>query len=101
MMAHCFEIGARKGYSTMLAHIQTRLLPLWSNTFECCVRRGRAEFSFSDFDYSEIEIPLPPHPSAITLDEDPYLLIRPEGAWDESGILDQSAKRTQSRDEAA
>ena len=30
---------------------------------------------------------------AITLDSDPYVIIRPEGDWDRPGVLDMSAGR--------
>jgi len=33
------------------------------------------------------------HPARITLDEDPYVLIRPEGQWDAPGILELSVGR--------
>lgn len=38
---------------------------------------------------------VPPH-DALTLDTDPYELLRPEGAWNEPGVLDRSAARTAS-----
>jgi hypothetical protein len=34
-----------------------------------------------------------PGPDAITLDSDPYIIIRPEGDWDRPGVLDASAGR--------
>jgi hypothetical protein len=36
---------------------------------------------------------LEPGPDAITLDSDPYVIIRPEGDWDRPGVLDISAAR--------
>jgi predicted GNAT family N-acyltransferase len=36
---------------------------------------------------------LPRHHDAITMESDPYLIIRPEGAWDTPGVLEQSAAR--------
>jgi hypothetical protein len=35
-----------------------------------------------------------PSADAITLDSDPYVIIRPEGDWDRPGVLDISAGRT-------
>jgi len=32
-------------------------------------------------------------PDALSLDSDPYVLIRPEGSWDEPGPLERSAAR--------
>ena len=34
-----------------------------------------------------------PPPDALTLESDPMVLLRPEGAWDEAGVLDRSADR--------
>jgi len=34
-----------------------------------------------------------PDQNAITLDSDPYVIIRPEGEWDTPGILEASASR--------
>ncbi len=36
------------------------------------------------------------HPHCITLSDDPYVLIRPEGQWDVPGILEKSASRSAS-----
>jgi len=35
------------------------------------------------------------------MQEDPYRIIRPEGAWDEPGILETSVARSQSDEQAA
>ena len=48
---------------------------------------------FSDFEYIEITAELESDPQAITLNSDPYLIIRPEGRWHKPGILEQSASR--------
>ena len=93
LVAHAFEIAARKGYSRMIAQIQSRLWPMWSNVMECELRPGRRAFSFSDFDYVEIDIHLAEHPQKLTEDTDPFQIIRPEGHWDQAGILDQSRAR--------
>jgi hypothetical protein len=54
---------------------------------------GTREFVFSDFDYVEVKLETEKHPQRITLGEDPYVLIRPEGQWDVPGILELSAGR--------
>jgi hypothetical protein len=36
---------------------------------------------------------LEPCADAITLDSDPYVIIRPEGDWDRPGVLDISSGR--------
>lgn len=94
LLAHAFEIAARKGYRLMIGQIQARLWPLWSRVLDCKLREDRPRFHFSDFDYVEIEIPLPAHPDALNPTSDPFMLIRPEGAWDHQGILEVSVHRT-------
>lgn len=95
LLAHAFELVARKGYRRMVGQIQARLWPVWSRTFRCRLMTGRPAFWFSDYEYREIEIPIPAHPRAIAITEDPYRIIRPEGAWDEPGVLDASARRSE------
>lgn len=101
MLANCFELAARKGYEMMIGHIQTRLVDLWAHVFSFKMRTGRPPVSFSNFDYTEIDIPLPKHPDAIAADEDAYVIIRPEGAWDDTGILENSCDVHEATDEAA
>ncbi len=91
LLVETFEIIARKGYRVALAQIQARLLPTWTRVLRCRVVRDRPAFSFSAYDYCEIEIPLPAHPQALTIRADPMQIIRPEGAWDTPGVLDRSA----------
>ena len=93
MLAASFELGARKGFRRMTAQIQARLWPLWSRTLNCRLLKDRPSLFFSDYEYYEIEIPLAAHPEAIRYNSDPYQMIRPEGAWDEPGILDESSAR--------
>ncbi len=101
LLAHAFEIASRKGYRLMIGQIQARLWPLWSRVLKCALREDRPRFSFSDYDYLEIAIPLPAHPKALSPFSDPFVLIRPEGAWDETGILDVSADRNTTQGYAA
>ncbi len=93
MLAAAFELGARKGFRRMTAQIQARLWPLWSRTLNCNLLKDRPSIVFSDYEYYEIEIPLAAHPEAIRYNSDPYQMIRPEGAWDEPGVLDASRDR--------
>lgn len=101
LLAHAFEFAARKGYELMIAQIQARLWPLWGRILKCELRESRPSFYFSDFEYFEIEIPLRKHPNALHKDVDPYVLIRPEGEWDQPGILDLSVKREDPQEQAA
>jgi len=101
LLAEAFELAARKGYTMMIAQIQARLWPVWSRTFKCRMVPGRPRFWFSDYEYIEINIPLPEHPQALGPDQDPMLMIRPEGQWDVPGVLDASSNRSRKADEAA
>jgi predicted GNAT family N-acyltransferase len=86
------ELCRKKGYRVLYAHSQKRLLGFWARRGFERMRGGR-EFVFSDFDYVEVKLETEKHPQRITLDEDPYVLIRPEGQWDTPGILELSASR--------
>jgi predicted GNAT family N-acyltransferase len=88
LMAHAFELAARKGYRRMLAHMQARLEGMWRHVMECRILDDVAPFEFSGFAYRTIEIPLPEHPDALLITSDPFVLIRPEGEWDRSGVLE-------------
>jgi hypothetical protein len=93
LMAEVCEVISRKGYRMALAQIQTRLWPVWNRVFRCRIVPERPHFAFSDFDYCEMEIPIAPHPLALTIRADPLQVIRPEGRWDEPGVLDLSVSR--------
>lgn len=101
LLAHAFEIAAMKGYRLMIGQIQARLWRLWSKVLICKLREDRPSFSFSGYDYLEIDIPVPQHPSTITPYSDPYLLIRPEGAWHRPGVLETSIASNGREDKAA
>lgn len=101
LLAHAFEVVARKGYRKMLGQIQSRYWKLWSRTFDCALLEDRPNFQFSDFNYQEIEIRIPEHPRAIELDGDPFIVLRPEGDWDRPGILDASSERGAAEKHAA
>lgn len=86
------ELCRKKGYRTICAHSQKRLLKFWDQRgFKRMT--GAREFVFSDFDYVEVKLETERHPARITIADDPYVLIRPEGQWDVPGILEMSARR--------
>jgi predicted GNAT family N-acyltransferase len=86
------ELCRKKGYRVLYAHSQKRLVKFWERRgFECM--KGAREFVFSDFNYVEVKLETEKHPECITLGDDPYVLIRPEGQWDTPGILELSANR--------
>ena len=85
------ELCRKKGYSVLYAHSQKRFLKVWEQRgFK---RMGARELVFSDFDYVEVKLETQKHPQSITLSDDPYVIIRPEGRWDTPGILERSASR--------
>ncbi|MCG8442956.1 MAG: hypothetical protein MI723_14225 [Caulobacterales bacterium] len=83
---------ARKGYSRAITHIQAHRAKQWVK-FGFRVREERPRFRFSDHEYVEIEIDLPPDPHALHEFSDPEILNRPEGEWDRPGVLEQSRRR--------
>jgi len=83
-------LAKQKGYSKIYGHIQERLLKFWSHFGG---RPRREPFAFSDFTYLEMLLETEPAPDAITLETDPYVLIRPEGAWHRKGVLEESIER--------
>lgn len=87
------RLAEKKNYRKILGYGQTRLIPFWNQYFNAEVRRGRETFAFSDHDYVELLVHGAPPSDAVTIDSDPYVLLRPEGAWDEAGVLDRSAAR--------
>ncbi|MBS0384333.1 MAG: GNAT family N-acetyltransferase [Proteobacteria bacterium] len=93
MIEAACEIAGRKGYRTILGHIQSHLLPFWRRYGGVSVRSGRPRFFFSDHEYVEVVRTLAPHANALTLDTPAMVLLRPEGAWDEPGVLDRSNER--------
>jgi predicted GNAT family N-acyltransferase len=85
------EICRRKGYTKIYGHAQLRLAPFWARFgFR---PMGKPKFAFSDHEYIEMDGDFPPHDKRITLQSDPLVIVRPEGRWDEPGVLDQSASR--------
>lgn len=82
----------RKGFTKIYGHARDELIPLWG-MFGFKVYEGSRQLVFSEYSYTEMmcENVLPE--DAITMQTDPYKLIRPEGEWDQPGILEESAVR--------
>jgi predicted GNAT family N-acyltransferase len=91
IMDAAIDLCRKKGYGVFYAHAQKRFLKVWeSRGFK--PMRSR-ELVFSDFDYVEVKLQTEEHPQSITLDDDPYVIIRPEGRWDTPGVLEKSVSR--------
>jgi len=87
------DLAEQKGYRLIIGHAQERLVPFWKRQFGFSPRADRPSFAFSDHSYVEMERELNPPTGALSLDSDPMVLVRPEGAWDRPGVLDRSATR--------
>ena len=87
------RLAEKKNYRQILGYGQVRLIPFWEQYFNAHIRPGRENLVFSDHDYVEMVVDGSPPPDALTLDSDPMVLLRPEGAWDEAGVLDRSTAR--------
>lgn len=87
------EIAGAKGYRRILGHIEPGLASFWKEAAGFEVRAQRPSFVFSDRLYVEIEAPISPAEEPVTIDSPPLVVLRPEGAWDEEGVLDHSVER--------
>jgi predicted GNAT family N-acyltransferase len=90
------EFCQAKGYIRMCIYAQKRLTPFW-NKCGFAVSRVPREFVFSDFDYVEMVRNTKRASKAISIETDPYVVIRPEGNWEAPGILERSKERGVSR----
>ena len=85
----------RKGFKKIYGQAQDRLVDFWAHFGAKPLGHNR-KITFSDFSYTEMVLDVEPGPDAITLDSDPYVIIRPEGDWDRPGVLDISSGRATS-----
>ena len=89
------EYVKRKGFRKIYGQAQDRLVDFWAHFGAKPLGHNR-KITFSDFSYTEMVLDIEPGPDAITLDSDPYVIIRPEGDWDRPGVLDLSSGRAAS-----
>ena len=92
LVREALDYCRRKGFKKAYGHAQDRLVDFWAHFGAKPLGHNR-KLTFSDFSYTEMVVDLAPCEDAITLDSDPYLIIRPEGDWDRPGVLDLSAGR--------
>lgn len=92
MIETAVDVISRKGYTLAIGYIQKRLAPFWKQ-LGFLPRQGRSDFRFSDYEYVECQRVLAARADAITIDSDPYVVMRPEGEWDRENVLDRSAAR--------
>ncbi len=87
------DLAARKGFRYLLGHVEPALLAFWERCAGLKRRVGRPSFYFSDREYVETLAELPLRNDALDLDSEPLVLLRPEGRWDNPGVLDVSSQR--------
>jgi len=94
LVAKAIELARRKGYERLIGYVDTTLASYWKRTQGVALREARPRLRFSGREYVEVELALAPTPDALDLDTPALTMLRPEGAWDEPGVLDRSAART-------
>jgi len=85
-----FKFCQKKGYGKIYAHSQTRLVDFWKR-FGFQVLEGGKSFVFSGYDYVEVVAEIERDAKAVSIGDDPYTIIRPEGRWHLPGVLEMSA----------
>ena len=86
------EFCRTKGYTRMCTYAQKRLVKFWGKCGFSIADASR-ELVFSDFDYVEMVCHTTPAAATISFETDPYVIIRPEGSWQQTGILERSKAR--------
>jgi predicted GNAT family N-acyltransferase len=81
-----------KGFRRIYGHARQDYLGFWQH-FGFKLKENGAPFAFSDHVFVEMVDDIEPSPTALSLKDDPYRLIRPEGAWHRPGPLEASALR--------
>lgn len=81
-----------KGFRRIYGHARQDYLGFWQH-FGFKLKENGAPFAFSDHIFVEMVDDIEPSPTALSLKDDPYRLIRPEGAWHAPGPLEASALR--------
>jgi predicted GNAT family N-acyltransferase len=82
----------RKGFGRIYGHSREGLEAFWARFGGKPIGADR-HLTFSGFRYTEMAVDVEPLPNAITLDSGGFVLLRPEGDWDQPGILETSAIR--------
>lgn len=81
-----------KGFRRIYGHAREDYLSFWQH-FGFKLKENGAPFAFSDHVFVEMVDDIEPSPTALSLNDDPYRLIRPEGRWHVHGPLEMSAHR--------
>jgi len=87
------EFSRRKGYRVGYGTAQKRFARFWKHFGFDVMPPREQPIVFSDHEYIEIYGRFEPHPNPITITGDPFVIMRPEGRWDEPGVLEKSRDR--------
>ncbi|MGH6834936.1 MAG: GNAT family N-acetyltransferase [Methylocella sp.] len=87
------EHARRKGFARMYGHAQEGVVAFWAQ-FGAKPLPEREKFMFSGYRYTEMVAEFDPHDDPITRDSGAMVILRPEGDWDQPGILEISATRS-------
>jgi predicted GNAT family N-acyltransferase len=93
------EFCQTKSYTRVCCYAQKRLVKFWGKCGFSIPDTPR-ELVFSDFDYVEMVCDTSRAARTISFETDPYVIVRPEGSWQETGILERSKARGVSRPSA-
>jgi predicted GNAT family N-acyltransferase len=86
------NLARRKGFRRIYGHAREGLEAFWAR-FGGKPISGYRNLTFSGFRYTEMAVDVEPFPNAITLESGGFVILRPEGDWDQPGILEISATR--------
>ena len=86
------ELCRMKGYGRICGHSARHMIDFWKR-FDMHLAGNAEGFAMSDFEYFQMAGNFSPHPDAVKFGSSPYVVLRPEGAWDRPGALDRSAAR--------
>jgi len=90
------EFCRAKGYRRIYGHAEKNLLKYYEG-MGWRQMEGSRPVIFSDYEYAEIVFDAAPSPNAVSLESDPYIILRPEGRWHLPGVLERSALRPVAR----
>jgi predicted GNAT family N-acyltransferase len=90
------EMCRMKGYTRIYGQSEKSLVD-WYGQFGFRVPNEARELAFSEFGFVEIVLDVDRHPDAVSIESDPYVIIRPEGRWHAAGVLEKSAARDLAR----
>jgi predicted GNAT family N-acyltransferase len=91
MVRSGLRIVARKGYRIAYGHAQEGRERFWAR-FGAKPIGPVGGFAFSGYRYTEMMVELPPAADAIQIGADPMAMVRPEGDWDQPGVLERAGR---------